>query len=44
LKLTDKDYERKYESFTIITDLKKIIKKEDFDSKLQSIEMFIQKN
>jgi multidrug efflux pump subunit AcrB len=44
LKLTDKDYERKYESYTIVQDLKNIIKIEDFDSKLQSMEMFIQKN
>ncbi|MFK7780321.1 MAG: efflux RND transporter permease subunit [Candidatus Gracilibacteria bacterium] len=44
LKLTDKDSERDYESFSIIQDLKGIIKMEDFDSKLKSLEMFIQKN
>lgn len=44
LKLTDKDYERNYESFNIIQDIKKSIKLEDFDSKLISMEIFIQKN
>lgn len=44
LKLTDKDFERKYDSYLILQDLKNTIKLEDFDSKLQSMEMFIQKN
>ncbi len=44
LKLTDKDFERNYESFVIVWDLKKVLKKEMFDPKLQSLEIFIQKS
>ncbi len=41
LRLTDKDNERSYESFKIISDLKKSINKKDFDKKLTSLEFFI---
>jgi len=44
LKLTDKNYERNYESYIILQDLKWVIKVEDFNSKLQTMEFFIQKN
>lgn len=44
LKLTDKDLERNYESYSIVQDLKNVIKKEDFSNKLESLEIFIQKS
>ncbi|MDD2870457.1 MAG: efflux RND transporter permease subunit [Candidatus Gracilibacteria bacterium] len=44
LKLTDKDFERKYESYSIVQDLKNVIKIDDFDTKLLSMEIFIQKS
>jgi multidrug efflux pump subunit AcrB len=44
LKLTDKDLERSYESYSIVQDLKEVIKKEDFSDKLESLEIFIQKS
>lgn len=44
LKLTDKDLERNYESYSIVQDLKNTIKKEDFSDKIESLEIFIQKS
>lgn len=44
LKLTDKDFERKYESYSIVQDLKNVIKIDDFNTKLLSLEIFIQKS
>jgi len=44
LKLTDKDFEREYNSYMIMSDLKWIIKKEAFSNKIKSLEFFIQKS
>jgi len=43
LKLTDKDLKRNYTSFSIVKDLKNNIKIGDFNSKIESMEVFIQK-
>jgi len=44
LKLTDKDFERNHDSYLIMQEVKNTIKKEDFNSKLTSLEIFIQKS
>ncbi len=44
LKLTDKDFQRDYNSYIIMSDLKWIIKKEYFSPKIRSLEFFIQKS
>ncbi len=44
LKLTDKDFERNYDSYLIKKELSEKIKKEDFSSKIKSLEFFIQKS
>jgi len=44
LRLTDKDNERNYDSYSIVTDLKWRIKKKDISNKIVSIETFIIKS
>ena len=44
LKLTDKDFERNHDSYLIMQEIKNVINKDDFNSKLTSLEIFIQKS